>query len=315
MTWTLRSYAAVSAALHDASLTADDTTPPRPAEVLRLAQDAIRAAARQQFPATKLAEWRDALRSSAHGFAETLEADTPVDLMTAFAAPWALQFAARVAGLASADVSRLAALAHEIFVDAATATHLADRRAGESAALLATALARHAPSASLDVQSFVAISQTLPHLLASVWHALLSNTEQVAVWRTLVDKSNAIDELLRYAGPSRAVFRRARETTRCDATTIEAGQGVTIMLGDANFDPSVFSDPDRLDLGRANANAHVALGAGRHPCVGAPIIRVAVEAATSALIARVGTNARIEHVRWLDAFAIRAPSSLVIRIA
>jgi len=313
-TWTLRSHATVWAALNDAGLAADEATPARPAEVRRVAQDAIRAGARQQFPAVKLAEWRDSLRASADEFADTLPADAAVDLMKTFAAPWSLDLAARVAGLASGDAAHLAPLAHRIFLDAATSTHFGDRRTDESAGLLATALARHAAAAPLDVQSFVALSQTLPHLIVAVWHALLTHTAQMAVWGSLTDKSNAIDELLRFAGPSRAVFRRARETTRCDATTVQAGQRVTIMLGAANFDPSVFSEPDRLDLHRGNASRHVALGAGRHPCVGAAIIRVAMEAATNALIARVGTNAVIADVQRLDGFAIRAPSSLVVRL-
>jgi len=246
--------------------------------------------------------------------AASLSADASVDLMGGFAGPWSAALAAEATGSSPTNASELTPLARTIFLDAARTTHFGDRSTGAAAASLATALARRALSAPLDVQSFVALSQTLPHLLVAVWHALLANPAQIPIWSSLIDKSNAIDELLRYAGPSRAVFRRARQATRCDTTSVDAGQHVTIMLGDANFDASVFTDPNHLDLTRANAANHVALGAGHHPCVGAPIIRLAVEVATNAFIARANSGVAIEHVEWLDGFAIRAPTSLIVRL-
>jgi len=308
----------VTDALSDAALTADDVSPSWPAEVLRFAQDdtaGIRDAARRQFPAARLAAWRDSLAASANEFARSLATKASVDLLESFAAPWSTALAAEATGLSCIAGSELTSLARTIFLDAARMTQFGERRDGEAAVSLATALARRAPSARLDVQSFVALSQTLPHLLVAVWHALLTNRAQIQIWTSLIDKANAIDELLRNAGPSRAVFRRARQTTRCDTATIDAGQHVTIMLGDANFDASVFSNPHQLDLNRPNASRHVALGAGRHPCLGAPIIRLAVEAATNALLARAGERGVIEDVEWLDGFAIHAPTSLVVRLS
>jgi cytochrome P450 len=291
---TLKTYAAVAEALA------------REAEGIRLtqgdaAQATIRAAARDLFPAARLAAWRESLSASADALARSLAVDAPIDLMEAFAAPWSLGLAADVTGLSADDAARLNGLARTIFLDAANAT-AATVGERDTTVRLATALATLGSTKAIDVQSFVAISQTLPHLLVAAWHALFTHAEQIEIRRSMADRSTAIDELLRFAGPSRAVFRR------------DAGEQVALMLAEANRDPSIFANPDGLDLRRHNAREHLALGGGRHPCVGAPVIRLALDVATSALLARVDRAVAIEDVRWLDGFAIRAPSSLVVRV-
>ena len=317
-TWTLRSHAAVSEALADPALAtglaSDDANAGRDEAV----HAAVRAAARDLFPGARLAAWHASLATSARAAVGRLPAEMPVDLMSAVAAPWSLSLAMEATGALPGDAAHLNALARRIFVDAAMVaappSRLATSQAREPALALANALAAGQPARAMDVQSFVAIAQTLPHLLVAAWLALFTNLDQLAVWRAASDKRNAVDELLRFAGPSRAVFRRARRTTRCADANIEAGQFVTLMLADANRDPRAFPAPDSLDLSRHNASRHVALGGGLHPCVGTPIIRQAVDVATSALLDRVDTSLIIEDVRWLDGFAIRAPSSLVVRL-
>src|SRR5207244_3009019 len=84
----------------------------------------------------------------------------------------------------------------------------------------------------------------------------------------------AIDELLRYTGIVRRVFRRATSNVNLGSVKISKGDLVVLMLASANRDPEQFPDPDRLDLARV-ATSHVALGTGRNSCVGAALIRMA----------------------------------------
>ncbi len=71
----------------------------------------------------------------------------------------------------------------------------------------------------------------------------------------------AIDEMLRYSGIVRRIFRRATANMRLGGITIAEGDLAALMLASANRDPDQFPDPDRLDLTRA-APGHLALGTG-----------------------------------------------------
>lgn len=316
-TWTLRSHVAVSGALACPALTAGNEPLSENIDMgsTIAIRNTVRAAARDAFPASRLIGWRALLESSAHTLAATLPIGVPVDLMRDFAAPWSLDLAvgATQGRASAADRLDLAALARTIFLDAAhTDTGTVSTSALDAATALATALTNTATHA-IDVQSFVALSQTLPHLLVAAWCALLSDSDALHQWRSLENKSAATDELLRFAGPSRAVFRRARRDVRVGGSLITTGQRVVLMLGDANRDPLVFPGGDRLDFTR-DASHHVAFGAGAHVCVGKPIISLALEVATTALCDVTDATA-IDDVHWLDAFAIRAPSSLVVSLS
>ena len=92
----------------------------------------------------------------------------------------------------------------------------------------------------------------------------------------------AIEELLRYAGIVRRVFRRATADIDLGGVRIAEGELAVLMLASANRDPEQFPDPDRLLLARPAAG-HVSLGTGRNSCVGALLIRLAASVATGAL--------------------------------
>jgi cytochrome P450 len=93
---------------------------------------------------------------------------------------------------------------------------------------------------------------------------------------------NAVLEGLRRASISNQLFRRAIKDTEILGVKIPAGTNVNLSLPAANADPAKFPDPLKFDVLRANAKDHLALGRGRHFCLGAtlapPEARIAVEA-------------------------------------
>jgi cytochrome P450 len=97
----------------------------------------------------------------------------------------------------------------------------------------------------------------------------------------------AVEELLRCSRlgglpPARVTT----EDVRIGGVVIPAGEQVMPLIGTANRDPSVFSDPDRFDVTRDAAN-HLSFGAGVHHCLGAQLARVELQEAFRGLIGRM----------------------------
>ena len=67
---------------------------------------------------------------------------------------------------------------------------------------------------------------------------------------------SAIEEWLRYDGPSGAFARVAAADLEMGGQTIREGQRVFAFMNSANRDPEAFDDPERFDIGRAAEPAH-----------------------------------------------------------
>jgi cytochrome P450 len=304
--WMLTSYADVSAALRDPRLSVPGTGAEGHAAHL-----AVREAGVDALSPARLAEWRAEIEPSARGIVRSLADGQMVDLVRAFAEPWSLALAVTATGTSPGEAGRLAQLARAVFLAAASST---GDGPGPEARAAAAELARSFPGAgaSVAVQSFVALSQTLPCLLANAWLELLRHPGEILRLRAEPGlMPQAVEELLRYASPARAVFREARVEMTIGTARVGPGDRVVLMLRAANRDPAQFPEPDRLDLHRGSA-AHLAFGRGTHSCAGAQVIRMATAVATAALLRETGAVESIGEVDWIGGFAIRAPATLPV---
>ena len=304
--WILTTYADVSVALRDERLSlagaGDNST-----AALTTFRDVVSHALSSQ----RLAVWRAAMVQSARRFADALHDNQPVDLVTAFARPWSIEVAAIIAGATRPESTRLAASAHEIFLAAANATN-SDPQPDTHRAIAKLSRGLAGPDPVIAVQTFVALTQTLPCLLAGAWLALLSDAELMHRLRTTPNLvPRAVDELLRITSPSRAVFRCADADISIGAAKIASGERVILMISAANLDAAQFSDPTHIDPSRGSMG-HLALGMGMHPCLGASLVRAALTCATTALLDATTCIELAGQVDWLDGFAIRAPTSLPV---
>jgi cytochrome P450 len=304
--WVLSSYADVSAALSDARLSVWDTS----ADGVT-AHVAVRDAAAHALSPARLAAWRADIEASARVLIGRLPVGVPVDLVGAFVRPWSVELALRGTGAPPADAERLDRLAQEVFLAAASAT---DSRLQPPALAAVAKLASYfrGAGASADVQAYVALSQTLPCVLANAWLELFRRPDEADRLRAQPElMPNAVEELLRHASPARAVFRRALAEMSIGRASIAPGDRVIVLLSAANHDPARFPEPGRLDV-RRDATGHVAFGRGAHSCPGAPLIRLAVAVATDALLAVTSAVEPVGEVEWIGGFAIRAPASLAV---
>lgn len=119
---------------------------------------------------------------------------------------------------------------------------------------------------------------------------LLANPEQ---WRALVDNPglvpNAVEETLRTSRRAGgAMVRYARTDLDIDGVAIKAGDLVLLEIGGGNHDPTVFANPDRVDITR-HAATHLAFGYGARYCIGAPLARIELQTVFSQLVSRFPT--------------------------
>lgn len=84
---------------------------------------------------------------------------------------------------------------------------------------------------------------------------------------------NFVEECLRIEGPVKGDFRLAKKPTTVGGVDIPAGTFLYISNSAANRDARKFENPGEFELDRKNARLHVAFGAGRHACPGAPLAR------------------------------------------
>lgn len=158
--------------------------------------------------------------------------------------------------------------------------------------------------------------ETTVNLIANGALALLRSPDQLEWFRDNPESAPAaIEELLRYDPPVQLSGRVALKDAEVAGQRIRAGEPITLLLGAANRDPAVFTDPDRLDLTRwlTEAPRHLAFGQGIHFCLGAPLARIEGQIALTALMRR-DIKLLPGRLRYKDNLILRGLKELPVRI-
>jgi cytochrome P450 len=277
------------------------------------------------------------------------EAET-IDFVTAFARPLPVWAISRVLGLPDErreDVHR--------WTDAATATIGAELDAGRWPAverdlvdfqhvimaelarrrdtprddllsLLVRAAADVAPGekpvgttelVSMTRELLVAGNESSLRLLADIAWQLDRRPGELQRIRDEPARADAIvEESVRLASPSAAVFRTVTRDTSLGGVVLPAGSQLVVSLLSANRDESVFTDPDRFDPDRPPAQRHVAFGQGIHACIGNSLARLEARHAVRALARH---TERIEVasdavLHFLPSIIVRGLAALPVRV-
>jgi len=166
---------------------------------------------------------------------------------------------------------------------------------------------------SLMQQFMVAGNETTTSTLAGGLLQLIRNPEQMAKARAAAGGRdpklimNLVEEALRYETPTAGMWRIVRKDTELGGMKIPAGAVMQLRYAAANRDPKKFPDPDRFDIERANARAHLSFGKGPHMCVGNMLSRKEMLVAFDELLER------LDNFAIADENAIRILPNILLR--
>ncbi|WP_236717974.1 cytochrome P450 [Actinoplanes sp. TFC3] len=267
------------------------------------------------FTARRAAQFRTRIDLIVGRLLDTLAEREPVDLVTAFARPLPMEVICELVGIpaqdrpawreygaaiAAVDIKAFGEAIPAIIHDAIAAVA---RRSAEPEDDLLSDLIGGGRLTTTElvtlVWHLVLAGQTPANLITNAIDALKAHPDQETALRAdPTSMPAAVEELTRWCSPQPLSLPRfASEDLDIGGVAISRGEPVVAAIACANRDPRAFTNPDTLDLKRQE-KPHIAYAHGPHFCFGAPLARVQVEAALSALLTRFPamTVQRAEHL-------------------
>lgn len=157
--------------------------------------------------------------------------------------------------------------------------------------------------------------ETTTTLMANGVRELLTYREN---WEALVADPSlipaAVEESLRFSPSIVAWRRRATQDAEIGGVPIPANSNILLIMGSANRDDSVFSEPDRFDIRRANARNHLSFGYGIHFCLGQQLAKLEFGIALEELTRRL-PEMRLKQGQKFDFvpnISFRVPTALQV---
>lgn len=123
----------------------------------------------------------------------------------------------------------------------------------------------------------------------------------------------ALEEFMRFDAPLHLFERTATADTEIGGVRIEEGQKIAALIGSANRDGAVFSEPDSMDLTR-DPNPHIGFGAGIHFCLGAPLARLEMSVSLPELWEKYPTMQLASEPVRRPTFVLRGYESVPISV-
>ncbi|ATE65848.1 cytochrome P450 [Rhizorhabdus dicambivorans] len=169
-------------------------------------------------------------------------------------------------------------------------------RADPDDSLLSTLVHAEVDGRSLDMRELISIlfllflagGETTANALAGGIKLLIDRPELADEIRSSDAKLDAfVEETLRIMAPATVMFRRVTADMEIGGVAIPEGSIIETRFGAANIDPSMFPDPEQVDLERPNMRSHLTFGAGIHMCIGNQLARGEMRIAFKALVNRM----------------------------
>ncbi|GGU26470.1 cytochrome P450 family protein [Lentzea flava] len=279
----------------------------------------LRKPVARAFSTRRMEALRPRIERITNDLLDAWETEDEVDVIDTFAYPLPITVICELLGVPERDRNEVRTLTSELM-----APETMVEAYGRFALYVQNLLETKEPGDDVitDLRDEPNLVQTLVLLITAghettvqlIGNGLLALLRDPAVKQRLIDDPillpDAVDEFLRLDGPlALGVSRIATADVEIGGVTIPRSSQVTVSLGAANRDPSRYSDPDVLQLGR---DPHVAFGHGIHYCVGARLARVEGEIAFGTLLRRFPELALAAEPEWRESF-IRGLASFRVR--
>jgi cytochrome P450 len=157
--------------------------------------------------------------------------------------------------------------------------------------------------------------ETTTNLIGNGVRALLQHPDQLALLRAQPDLiDSAIEEMLRYDGPTGASVRIVKVSHQFHDKWLESGQRVFVMINAANHDLQAFEQPDVFDIVR-DAKTHLTFNFGPHFCMGAPLARLEGKIAINRIIEQF-PNLRLSGTgcEYMDTMVMRGVRNMTVEL-
>ena len=157
--------------------------------------------------------------------------------------------------------------------------------------------------------------ETTRNLLANGLKAILEHdAARTALASDPSGMPGAVEEVLRFDGPTKAMWRQVVEPVEYGGQRIEPGERVLLVQASANRDPRRFEAPETFDVARG-ANRHVGFGYSIHYCLGAAIARLEGSLGLGAFLKRFPRASLATHnFEWHPLILSRSLKQLPIRV-
>ncbi len=175
-----------------------------------------------------------------------------------------------------------------------------ERRAkpsGDLVSLLANAELDGHRLSDTDIINFsilllVAGNETTTNLISNLLNIVV---DQPDIWDRMHKDAalveTVVEETLRYDSPVQYILRKTTRDVHFYGERVAAGESMIIVIGSANRDPELFTNPDHFDIERGTT-PHFAFGHGIHFCIGALLARLEARKAVLAIIKRASVIER-----------------------
>lgn len=301
----------------------------------------LRSLVNKAFTPSMIAKMRSHIESIANELLDKVESKKEFDLVADFSFPLPATVIAEMLGVPAQDRDRFKGWSHALVgvlepnprvLNVAKTIHaykeltdylkpLVEERRREKREDLISALVEseeegnrltEAELLSNTVLLLIAGHETTTNLIGNGILALLRNPEQMDALKQNPDlMPGAVLEFLRYDSPVQMVRRIADCELEIGGKEVLPEQNVIVALGAANRDPSMFAEPDKLDITRANAGKHLAFGHGIHHCLGSTLAETEAQIAIGTMLRRLPNfKLKTEKLEHKEPFSLRGLKSL-----
>ncbi|SFY35789.1 cytochrome P450 [Streptomyces atratus] len=294
----------------------------------------LRSLVAKAFTVRQVEKLRPQVRELTAGLLDEMEtAGPPADLVDLFALPLPVAVICRMLGVPTEDRPRFRVWSDDALSTSSLTAEEFEASREELRAYMAGLIEQHRRSPQDDLMTaliearddgdrlselelvdlcvgiLVAGHETTASQIPNFVLTLLDHPDQLARLRAEPELvPNAVEELLRFVplGSGAGQPRYATEDIEVGGTLVRAGSPVLVAVGAANRDALRFAAPGILDIAR-EGNQHLGFGHGVHHCLGAPLARLELQEALSALITRFPELRLAGDVTWKSEMLVRGP--------